>query len=88
MKHFTKFIPVAALLCLGHVHAADMNMQNMDMKDMQGMHMQHKNGPAKAVGIVKQIDRGNEVVTIHHEPIKSLGWSSMTMDLWPGTKRF
>ncbi len=32
-----------------------------------------------AVGIVKKVDAGNGIVTIHHQPVAALMWPSMTM---------
>ncbi len=34
----------------------------------------------QATGVVKHIDAAKGVVLIKHDPIKSLGWSGMTMD--------
>ena len=57
--------------------------KTMDMKgmDMKGMAME-KNASAathKGTGVVKNINAGNGVVTLAHEPIKSLNWPAMTM---------
>ncbi len=60
-----------------------MDMQSMDMKsmDMKDMGM-NKNAAAtthKGVGVVKDINAADGVVTLVHEPIKSLNWPAMTM---------
>jgi len=55
-----------------------MDMKSMDMKDM-GM---TKNSAAtlhKGVGVVKDINTSDGVITLVHEPIKSLNWPAMTM---------
>ncbi len=57
--------------------------KNMDMKsvDMKGMGME-KNAPATThmgTGVVKNINLSDGVVTLVHEPIKSLNWPTMTM---------
>lgn len=56
--------------------------QSTDMKgmDMKGMAMD-KTAPAthKGIGIVKNINAADGIVTLAHEPIKSLNWPAMTM---------
>ncbi len=55
-----------------------MDVKSMDMKDM-GM---TKNSAAtlhKGIGVVKDINTSDGVVTLVHEPIKSLNWPAMTM---------
>lgn len=54
------------------------------MDDMKGMDMANKPAAAapmvhKAMGTVKKVDAKAGVVTIAHEPIKTLKWPSMTM---------
>lgn len=56
--------------------AADMGMGGMAMGNMA----HEQSATAAAVGVVKAVDQARGVVTISHEPIKSLGWSAMTMD--------
>ena len=53
---------------------ADMNMPGMDMGAPA------KGAETEAVGVVDEINAAKGIVTISHEPIKSLGWSAMTMD--------
>lgn len=50
--------------------------------DMPGMNMDRHSQAAEvhAVGVVDEVDPARNTVTITHEPIKSLGWSAMTMD--------
>ena len=52
------------------------NMTGMDMakKPAAGAPMVHK-----AVGTVKKVDANAGIVTLAHEPVKSLNWPSMTM---------
>lgn len=57
--------------------SAGMDMNGMDMKDMS---TNASDAATEAVGVVKQVDQAKGTVVITHEPIKSLGWSSMTMD--------
>ena len=56
--------------------------QSTDMKgmDMKGVGMD-KTAPAthKGVGVVKNINAADGIVTLAHEPIKSLNWPAMTM---------
>ncbi len=41
---------------------------------------------AKAQGVINKIDAEKKSINITHEPVESLGWPKMTMDL-PVTKR-
>lgn len=59
-------------------------MAQAKMDDMKGMDMAKKPAATapmvhKAIGTVKKVDTKAGVVTIAHEPIKSLNWPSMTM---------
>jgi Cu(I)/Ag(I) efflux system protein CusF len=54
------------------------------MDDMKGTAMAKKPAATagtvhKAVGVVKKMDAKSGVVTLAHEPIKSLNWPAMTM---------
>jgi len=60
-------------------HAADMEMNDKDMAGMD-MNSSAKADEAEAVGVVDEINAAKGIVTISHEPIKSLGWPAMTMD--------
>src|SRR5438105_536363 len=55
-----------------------MDMKSMDMKDM-GMTKNSAATPHKGVGVVKDVNTAEGVVTLVHEPIKSLNWPAMTM---------
>ena len=55
-----------------------MDMKSMDMKDM-GMNKKAAATTHKGVGVVKDINAADGVVTLVHEPIKSLNWPAMTM---------
>ncbi len=59
--------------------AADNGMSGMDMGNME-MNAPAKGAETQAVGVVDAVDATKGIVTISHEPIKSLGWSAMTMD--------
>src|SRR5713101_7270153 len=55
-----------------------MDMKSMDMKDM-GMNKTDAATTHKGVGVVKDINAADGMVTLVHEPIKSLNWPAMTM---------
>ena len=61
------------------------DMNNMDASSMKGMDMPAKSGAAArqsvhlARGEVKNVDPKGQVVTIAHEPVKTLNWPAMTM---------
>jgi len=59
-------------------------MAQPKMDDMKGMDMAKKPAATapvvhKAMGTVKKLDATGGVVTLAHEPIKSLNWPAMTM---------
>jgi Cu(I)/Ag(I) efflux system protein CusF len=63
-----------------------MDMKDMDMKgmDMKGMDMGKKPAAGaqtthKATGVIKKVDPKAGIVTLAHDPVKSLNWSAMTM---------
>jgi Cu(I)/Ag(I) efflux system protein CusF len=62
----------------GNVDKKDMDMKSMDMKDM-GMDKKAVTATHQGVGVVKNIDTASGVVTLAHQPIKSLNWPAMTM---------
>ncbi|WP_410103596.1 copper-binding protein [Sutterella wadsworthensis] len=78
------FAALAALLTVGAVQAADMNMDmsghdhHMMMGD-HSMHMAAQSPAVQAVGVVKAVDAASGKVTIEHEPIAALQWPAMTM---------
>ena len=53
-------------------------MQGMDMKSMD-MNSKDSTQAHKGIGVVKTINKADGVVTLSHEPIKSLSWPAMTM---------
>ena len=59
------------------------DMKSKDMKSMekQGMGMNDKMATTthKGVGVVKEVNAADGIVTVAHEPIKSLNWPAMTM---------
>ena len=78
---------VAALLATSAALAQQQKMDDMmkgkDMGNMKGMDMGAKPASAGqthiAKGKVTKVDRKAGTVTLDHEPVKSLNWSSMTM---------
>ncbi len=60
-----------------------MDHGSMKMRPMSGMDMAHAT-PAEigiqAVGKVNSVDAANRTVNLTHQPIRALGWPSMTMD--------
>lgn len=56
-------------------------MNQPDMKGMKSNAASTKSaaGTHQAMGVVKTIDSAAGVITIAHEPIKTLGWPAMTM---------
>jgi Cu(I)/Ag(I) efflux system protein CusF len=58
------------------------NMKDMPMDNMKGMPM-GKAAPGQTVhaakGRVTKVDAGTGVVTLAHDPVKSLNWPAMTM---------
>ena len=78
------FAALAAVLTVGAVQAADMNMdmsghEHHMMAGDHSMHMAAQSPAVQAVGVVKAIDAANGKVTIEHEPIAALQWPAMTM---------
>lgn len=64
----------------------DMKKDGPDVTPMQGMEMKSMdmNGKGatqshKGIGVVKTVNKADGVVTLSHEPIKSLNWPAMTM---------
>jgi Cu(I)/Ag(I) efflux system protein CusF len=55
--------------------------QHHNMDDMKGMDMGAKPAAAThhASGVVKSVDAGAGVVTLAHDPVKTLNWPAMTM---------
>lgn len=59
------------------------SMPGMDHGSMPGMKMaqaQSPSGSAAATGVVNAVDGAKRSVNVTHQPIKALGWPSMTMD--------
>ena|SRR2546427_4257565 len=58
-----------------------MDMKSMDMKsmDMKDTGKKYTSTTHKGIGVVKDINAADGVVTLVHEPIKSLNWPAMTM---------
>jgi|CXWJ01.1.fsa_nt_gi Cu/Ag efflux protein CusF len=65
-------VPAAAALAQSKMD--DMKGMDMAKKPTAGAPMAHK-----AMGTVKKVDAKAGVVTLAHEPVKSLNWPSMTM---------
>jgi Cu(I)/Ag(I) efflux system periplasmic protein CusF len=78
-------VPHVVLAQAGEANKKDssgMDMKSMDMKsmDMKGINKKGAATTHKGVGVVKDINAAKGVVTLAHEPIKSLNWPAMTMD--------
>ena len=54
-------------------------MQDMPMSGMQNMQTGTKTEQAQGIGRVDAIDTVGLLIKLTHEPIKTLGWPSMTM---------
>ena len=84
MKHIAIATALGFALLSGLAHSADMKGMDMkagDMKDMPMKDMGHK-GITKmhtAKGTVKSVDAKAGMVTIDHEPVKSMKWPAMKM---------
>jgi len=70
-----------SLLCVVLAHsgialAGDKVMNHAEMERQQAMPIQAH----KAQGVVNKIDMQSSKINLTHGPIKSLGWSGMTMD--------
>lgn len=70
------------VLALALPAAAAMAQQKMD--EMKGMDMAKKPAAGmpmahKAMGTVKKVDAKAGVVTLAHEPVKTMNWPAMTM---------
>ena len=55
------------------------DMKGMDMKDMSKQPTPSKQVTHTAKGVVKKIDAASGMVTIAHEPVKTMNWSAMSM---------
>jgi len=72
---------VVALVPMGaFAQSNDMNKSDMKGMDMKGMGMDKTTTAThKGIGVVKNINAVDGIVTLAHEPIKSLNWPAMTM---------
>ena len=79
-----KAIAVAAVFAISTAVAQAAEMKGMDMSkgDMKGMDMSKgakSVGVHKTTGTVKKVDQKAGMVTLDHEPVKTLNWPAMTM---------
>ena len=76
-------LPAAAFAQAKTEDMKGMDMKGMDMSNMKGMDMPKKSTAANvthtATGEVKKVDTKARVVTVMHEPVKSLNWPAMNM---------
>lgn len=88
MKHIRTVSLLFALSACGAALAQTGSMKDMEMHKNMPMDMHaegkeqnetQKGGTHQATGIVKAVDPTKGVVTLVHEPIKSLNWPAMTM---------
>jgi len=63
---------------MNSIDTKSMDMKAMDAKDM-GMSKKATTTTHHGVGVVKDINAADGMVTVAHEPIKSLNWPAMTM---------
>lgn len=81
MNHTISICLLMAALALSGNSLASENEQNMDHSKMEGESaMQMQTQMHKSQGVVNKIDLQHSIVNLTHGPIKSLGWSGMTMD--------
>jgi len=84
LQTFTVIAAFATMLATVPAHTSE--------KDMRGSHghksMQTPSGTdeALAIGVINSINTETRSVNITHEPVESLGWPTMTMDM-PVTRR-
>lgn len=79
MKHIISItLLILSLSYPGFSQASDKE-QSMDHSKMSGAHEMSAQAH-KAQGVVNKIDLNNKIINLTHGPIKSLGWSGMTMD--------
>lgn len=75
---------VLASLLLALILPAAGAMAQQKMDDMKGMDMAKKPAAGvptahKAMGTIKKVDAKTGVVTVAHEPVKTMNWPAMTM---------
>jgi Cu(I)/Ag(I) efflux system protein CusF len=73
MKNIAMLSLFLTLFAMAGLPASGMDMGNMNSDAAQ-------NAESEAIGVIEEIDAAKGVLTISHEPIKSLGWPAMTMD--------
>ncbi len=79
MKHTISIGLLFLSLCYPGFSQASEKDQSMDHSKMSGAHEMSAQAH-KAQGVVNKIDLQNKKINLTHGPIKSLGWSGMTMD--------
>lgn len=76
------------LLAIAAASLASSAFAQQKMDDMKAMDMERKPAVSKphshamthtVRGIVKSVDAASEIVTVAHEPVKSMKWPAMTM---------
>ncbi|MEO8486870.1 MAG: copper-binding protein [Betaproteobacteria bacterium] len=72
-----------SVVASGLAVAQSTGMGSMDMKSTdpndQAMKQQTTSASHKGAGIVKSVNAADGIVTLAHEPVKSLNWPAMTM---------
>jgi len=84
MKKLVFTVAALAALAAGTFVLAQQKMEDMKSMDMKSMDMGKKAATGaqtthQAKATVKKVDPTTGIVTLAHEPIKSLNWPSMTM---------
>jgi Cu/Ag efflux protein CusF len=63
-----------AVPAASHAQSGDMKGMDMGKKPAAGAQTTHK-----ATGVIKKVDPKAGIVTLAHDPVKSLNWPAMTM---------
>ena len=86
MKKFATIAALIAAMLIAPAFAQKTgvdDMKGMDsMKGMEKPDKMDKPNPMSShhgVGVVKKVDSSTQIVTLAHDPVKSLGWPAMTM---------
>ena len=85
-KHIIPGILISIVVGLtGPATAKDEKMDHSKMGH-GAMQAPANEGEATVIGVINSIDAAGGKINVTHEPVKELGWPTMTMDL-PVTKR-
>ena len=80
-KHIiASLLASVVLVAAGPIAAQDQKMDHSKMNH-GAMKAPAESGEATAVGVINSVDSEGGKVNVTHEPVKELGWPTMTMDL-------